>query len=88
MLERQVNLHHPFCQRECCEVCLNDHYNLGEYLKSKCGNLSRVDWLGEYRTFMDKRMGHSTETKWGWGDPVIFKSDHVEAFILSWHEEF
>lgn len=78
--------HHPFCRESRCSVCLDDHVALERYLAEATDCDPKADWLRRYRQFMDKRLGRSTQTEWGWADPVIFEPEHLEAFIQEWTE--
>jgi hypothetical protein len=79
-------LRHPNCEITDCKTCLEDHEKLEEVLRSRT-KVNSVDHLGKYRTFMDKRLRKSSETKWGWAVPEIFKEIHIEAYIKSWKEQ-
>jgi hypothetical protein len=77
---------HWMCQESRCEICLADAESLGDYLRSQCGGANN-DWLSRYRSFMDKRLQRSSETQYGWFDPVIFLPEHLTAFVNDWNGE-
>lgn len=84
-MEEVPILHHKNCENADCKVCLADHIALGGYLQRACGyKTGSIDFLGRYRGFMDKRLGRSSETEHGWGDPAIFKTSHIDAFVKWW----
>ena len=74
---------HLFCRISRCAVCLLDCDALRDYLASKLGPHSPTDWLGEYRSWLD-RAGIAAETEWGWGHPNFFKPVNIKAFCDYW----
>ncbi len=72
-------LNHPFCKKDNCHICMVDHENLELYLKTLTGE-GNVDHLDRYRNFMDKRLGRSSETRWGWAHPVVFEQENIDAY--------
>jgi len=80
-------IRHPFCRASRCEFCLDDHLAVGSWLRERCHPARPVDFLAQYRAFMDRRLGRSSQTEYGWGDPVIFKSEHLTAFVEQWRND-
>lgn len=73
--------HHPTCDGDRCETCLNDCIALTDYLFERTGLQRQFhDMLGEYRSWLD-REGIPAESKHGWPMPQVFKQENVEAFI-------
>lgn len=79
-------LRHSMCRNPDCWVCLKDAITLGEYFEDQTG-CSLVDHLGEYRRFMDTRLGRSSETEYGWFHPAVFDVSNVKAYIKTWDDD-
>jgi hypothetical protein len=75
--------HNYYCKEHRCAICLEDAFELEIYLREKCGG-GNNDWLARYRTFMDKELGRSSETEFGWFDPIIFQQKYLDKFINNW----
>ncbi len=71
---------HPNCKQDNCEVCLEDHEALEERLRKEMGG-NLIDHLCQYRKFMDKRLGRSSETDWGWACPEVFEEENIKAYL-------
>jgi len=72
---------HILCDKDRCEVCLNDCVALTDYLFERTGLQRQFhDMLGEYRTWLDKN--HiPAESEYGWPRPQVFDAKNVDAFI-------
>lgn len=79
-------LRHPNCEIANCKSCLADHEALEEALRLRTG-LETVEHLDKYRSFMDKRLGKSSETEWGWARSEVFEEKNIEAYVKSWEQE-
>jgi hypothetical protein len=75
---------HINCQNTDCPICLEDHLAVGEYIENEI-NL-HYDWLGRYRTFLDKKFKRSTETEFGWATEEFFDAKNADEFIKDWKE--
>lgn len=82
-VEPLVILHHPNCRNDDCEICLNDHYSLGELLDEKCETGNRIDHLGKMHLWMT-RSGLQAETEWGWATPQTFKKSNIDAYVQAY----
>ena len=72
---------HPNCKEDECRICLEDHEALEDRLGKETG-VMLCDHLCQYRRFIDKRLGRSSETEWGWGCPEIFEEGNIKAYLI------
>ena len=73
---------HPDCAESDCQICMTDHHYLGLYIGLKSGGSMLTDWLGKYRTWLDKK-GIPAEVN-GWASRQAFDEKNVSAFIEDW----
>jgi hypothetical protein len=53
---------------------------LEERLRKKTG-IMPCDHLCQYRKFIDKRLGRSSETEWGWACLEVFEEENIKAYL-------
>ncbi len=72
--------HHYECHAG-CEVCLDDHTQLADFLY-KVGGIprSRVDALGDYRRWLDRHKIYA-EGADGWGTRNTFDAANIRAYL-------
>ena len=68
---------HPDCKNDDCKVCLEDHRALELYFLSQLWR--GPDWLGEYRTWLDKHKIPAEAN--GWGSREAFDPTNINAFV-------
>ncbi len=73
-------LRHPYCNIVSCNECFSDHQLLWDFLEEQLPE-HNTDYLMNYRNWIDKKLGHTTETRWGWATPEVFEKKNIDAFV-------
>ncbi len=83
-LDEFVILRHPNCCIHSCEICMEDHEELGEILTKLTGN-DKVDHLGKYHLWLSKHR-IEPETEWGWATPETFLRKNITRYVNDFME--
>ncbi len=83
-LDEFVILRHPNCRYSRCEICMEDHEELGKILTKLTMN-DKIDHLGKYHLWLSKH-GIEPETEWGWATPETFLRENIERYVNDFME--
>lgn len=81
-----MKLHHPNCTDPKCDICLEDHEELGRLLDKLCETGNKKDHLAGIYLWLS-RNGKEPETEWGWFKPEVFQDENIRQYVKRYKAE-